>query len=1037
MYTKYESDIEVIENPELNVQHESVAEQEGIAIKISPFQALTILAKKYKNTEMPPDQAQLFAQVKHLFLMGVQNEQDLNLFKSLLKDDALKGYEIPLIEHSEFELLKRNVAELSDEENDKYSEAIAKLELINNDPVRRYFESILCHDTLRSGLDDLNLISLKKHFKTVFASMPMSMKILVPTTIYNGDVEGAAAQKSATAPEYITAIQKLRNPENFPSFKPENEIGEKSPNEVLRDRTNKMMLLVKTIHAGMTAVNQSKQEHFPLNIYGEEGSVYSPSIRGRIDRKDQHGDKQEVRSNNLGIMRSYMPLSSSDVLYEAPSMDTANQYRRPADASTYVPNGDIPQKFFSTQVSPFVNSISGTMLTQLRVMADLLNKNEFQFQDDPEQLKAFFKCFISYMIYNSGGHSLQEFTAVFDLPQVQAIFKDVPGFEDLNLKNLFQEENDINFMNAMNEVIEYNSEILQKKALHRELTEPTLDRELSEGEDELTERARGRLRSPNVRLDEISSLERRDREIDEAYIHYSSPINKEIETEEEYNLRVTKAEGLLVDKFNIKWDHNSDQKEIKRHVFTQIMSNMSERQDKLIREFYHGKGTLAQRLDKAWEIYKDDKRTDEDRIIAQNYMIFILDINDKHVIENLNEKLVQLMLERELNKVENPDFIPGKSPIVLAEKSKSGLKQTENSGETEDEEVLALINKKDLLDVNPNSKLKDKGELKNKFGIVNAKKTEFFNAEERDMLRVLTRNGIFYSRDREVFDTQKSISHDKKGFAAYTLNVNGELSVFQHIDHDKTGIAHSSMNAGVPVVSAGEIEIKNGKLISITEHSGHYRPSLYNMYKTLDYFRKQGVDISDVKVYTFTSSDTIEKQLRIDVSQSKEFSHFRVINADELCNSLYGHLKLVVNQAKKDLEAYQSPSFMKFLNKVKDFITGSTLTNDREMLAKKLSEGIVALAEEINSANSLDSLKKINDKIDKLIDDVQGENMEVNLRHGKDKNQGNFAQRTNLFREQLKGMRERLEETKENGLETLSEEDILSCSDQLKSMGRK
>ena len=39
------------------------------------------------------------------------------------------------------------------------------------------------------------------------------------------------------------------------------------------------------------------------------------------------------------------------------------------------------------------------------------------------------------------------------------------------------------------------------------------------------------------------------------------------------------------------------------------------------------------------------------------------------------------------------------------------------------------------------------------------------------------------------------------------------------------------MNQGVPVVGAGEVRIKNEKLISITDHSGHYRPSLYNTYK--------------------------------------------------------------------------------------------------------------------------------------------------------------------------------------------------------------
>ena len=334
-------------------------------MKISPFQALTLLVKKYKGAEEGSNGAQLFAQIKELFLIGVQNEKDLNSLKELLKDEALEGFEVPILEPGEFALLSKKSSELSVEEQVQYNEAIAKLELINNDPVRRYFESILCHETLKENIDSLDPNILQKHFNMVFANMPLSMRTLVPLTIDHGSMNGAATKKSTTASEYITAIQKLKNPDNFPSFKPEDTTGVASPEQILQERIDKMMLLVKTIHAGMTAVTLHKQEHFPLNIYADPKSVYSPQRRGRIDRKDEAGNKQEVMSNNLGIMRSYMPLSYDDVLFEDPSMETANQYRRPTDASTYVASGDIPQQFFSTQVSPFVNSMSGTMLTQL------------------------------------------------------------------------------------------------------------------------------------------------------------------------------------------------------------------------------------------------------------------------------------------------------------------------------------------------------------------------------------------------------------------------------------------------------------------------------------------------------------------------------------------------------------------------------------------------------------------------------------------------------------------------------------------------
>src|SRR3990167_11218034 len=105
-------------------------------MKSSPFQALTMLAKKYKGAEEGSNEAKLFAQVKQLFLIGVQNEDDLSKLKIILKDDTLKGYEIQLLEQSDFELLKHKYDDIPEEDKPKYLEAINKLEIINNDPVR-------------------------------------------------------------------------------------------------------------------------------------------------------------------------------------------------------------------------------------------------------------------------------------------------------------------------------------------------------------------------------------------------------------------------------------------------------------------------------------------------------------------------------------------------------------------------------------------------------------------------------------------------------------------------------------------------------------------------------------------------------------------------------------------------------------------------------------------------------------------------------------------------------------------------------------
>ncbi|AHE67367.1 hypothetical protein [Legionella oakridgensis] len=170
-------------------------------MKISPFQALTLLAKQYRHADAGSREAQVFAQVKHLFLMGVENEKDLHILKNLLKDKALKDHEIALVEPSEFVLLRKKPGELTETEVPLYDAAKAKLELINNDPTRRYFESLLCHDTLRDSIDGLDQTALQHHFAKVFAEMPQSMKIMVPLMIYKGNVNDFVTKISSTAPE--------------------------------------------------------------------------------------------------------------------------------------------------------------------------------------------------------------------------------------------------------------------------------------------------------------------------------------------------------------------------------------------------------------------------------------------------------------------------------------------------------------------------------------------------------------------------------------------------------------------------------------------------------------------------------------------------------------------------------------------------------------------------------------------------------------------------------------------------------------------
>ena len=949
-------------------------------MKITIFQALTLLAQKYRHEDKAT-----YEKIKSIYLSGVRSDEDLRKLEELLKDEALKDYEI------------------SDDRKD-----------INEDPSRRYFESRLCHDTLAASLDKLDMRQLNRNFESMFNRLPAGQRANILSTVYSGTREGGKNLKG-TAKEYAEGIRVLKDPDSYPSLKPEQGQGKKSPEQILQERKEKMSLLGKCSHAAMAVVNNNNQS-MPLNLYGKKGYVYDAENRGRIARTDEAGHENEVRPFTLGIMRAYMPVPQDDVLMAKEQAE----YQRPVDMTTYMNDGrkhQIPDEIFATKVTPFVNSISGTMLIQLRMTAQLLREHKYVYEakgnnkeEIERQLKEYFKSFVAYMIYNAGGHSLNEFLMVLQLPEVQEEFKDLPGFSSLTLENLFKNENEEAFEQAMDRAIVYNQAILQRKAVHEELVEPKLDRELQMGEDELTVRARSRLKSTKDAEPRESSLDKRNKEIDIAYNTYHSTEEKD---------EKDKAAKVLIEKLHLSGPPINE---------LQLNEKMARRQEEYRQSlFTRGKGTLAQRLDKAWECYQDENRTMEDRLTAQNYLIFVLDIKEQQIEKDLNTTLVKLMSERELLKGSNPEYIPGKAPIVLSEESKAKLKRTPKPGLSEDEEVALAIKDKKLLDVNTRSKNKD-------LGHETGRKTEFFDAEQRDMFRVLVRDGKFVTPEGEKFDTSDTVSHDKTGFAAFTLNVHGELSVFQHIDHDKTGIAHSSMNAGVPVFCAGEIQIKDGKLISLTEHSGHYRPSLYSIYKTLEYFRNQGVDISEAKVYSFADPS---KALKIDVHKSKDYPHFYELKAKDLCNSYTAHMTKAVNDVKSDLAAYQSISFKRVLHYVKDFFTRSTLTSDRQKIAAELAGDLTQLSEDLSKANTVKKLRELNDKLETIYEKARTANTDLSKKHGKAIDNGQLAEKINTFRSRLNDITGRVTEAEKKAGEGLSDEDVLSSSEELKGFGRK
>jgi hypothetical protein len=407
--------------------------------------------------------------------------------------------------------------------------------------------------------------------------------------------------------------------------------------------------------------------------------------------------------------------------------------------------------------------------------------------------------------------------------------------------------------------------------------------------------------------------------------------------------------------------------------------------------------TLAARIDFAWLVYSQKmkhapssiwgKIETEYRIAALKFLIYAFDIkNPVKVYEQLNA----LMKEREIHKAKNPEYIPGKSPKNI-DFGPSNLLfpkiiKPDYQLKTQLEEA---INNQELLAMNEETKKADE------------KIAKYLTEVERAAYRVLINDGLF-KKNGINFDSSDYTSHGKKGFASYTLNANGELSLFNH-EGGFGKLFHSSMNSGVPVVAAGEIKIENGALKAIAIYSGHYKPTLFNAYRVLEYFSAHDVDISRVYVL-------MDKSPHINIEAERERINGRnwfILPATDLCKSVQGLLNSCIRSMDKDLKKYKDGDFRSFLYRIKDMFLCSSLTDDKAGLANDFLVRLNAIKGSItNSMSTLDLENAIN-KIDTLINDIRISNDKLNYA-------GRFSQTIGEFKQQLSQVKNTLDHSKQS-----------------------
>lgn len=100
----------------------------------------------------------------------------------------------------------------------------------------------------------------------------------------------------------------------------------------------------------------------------------------------------------------------------------------------------------------------------------------------------------------------------------------------------------------------------------------------------------------------------------------------------------------------------------------------------------------------------------------------------------------------------------------------------------------------------------------------------------------------------KLFDTREAQAHDGKPVAIFVMNAQGELfaSTYQEVAY----LHHSSLSGGEPVAAAGELVVENGRVMAITNRSGHYRPDPKLTNQVITSLRDQGLDLGGVHVTT-------------------------------------------------------------------------------------------------------------------------------------------------------------------------------------------
>ena len=117
---------------------------------------------------------------------------------------------------------------------------------------------------------------------------------------------------------------------------------------------------------------------------------------------------------------------------------------------------------------------------------------------------------------------------------------------------------------------------------------------------------------------------------------------------------------------------------------------------------------------------------------------------------------------------------------------------------------------------------------------------KYLSAEERKAYELTVQaDGLLYNAQGQLFDTKGAGTVTGKGKAIFVMSATGE--VYASLNHQAGLFHHSSFLAGGPVAAAGELEVLNGVITSVSNRSGHYTPEHTYTHQFVEQLWRQGV----------------------------------------------------------------------------------------------------------------------------------------------------------------------------------------------------